>query len=145
MYDLWVKEDDPSIEIGYINDIVDTFLGIESRNCILSDNCHGFLVLEANGDVKPCEELFGKKIVFGNITKNSLSGIVSSGDYKSFYETISAQRRHKCGGCEWFGVCQGGCPHQWKNFETGKTLLCEANKIIFQHIAKSIYGLYSKT
>lgn len=144
IYDLWVKEGDAGIEIGYVNDIVDTFLGMEARNCILSDNCHGFLVLEANGDIKPCEDLFGEKAVFGNITQNSLGEIVSSVAYKSFYERISTKRKYKCGECEWFEICRGGCPHQWKSFKTGKTILCESNKIIFQYIAESIQWLYSR-
>lgn len=144
LYDLWIKEDNPEISIGYLDDIVESFLGYECFNCLLSDRCHNFLVLDWNGDVRPCEYVFGEEIIFGNIKEMSLIGIVNSEAHKHFYNSISQRRKEVCGDCEWFEICKGGCPHHWVNFETGKTALCEANKIIFNHIGSSIHSIYSK-
>lgn len=144
LYDIWLKEDNPKISIGYIDDIVESFLGYDCFNCLLSDRCNNFLVIDWDGNVKPCEELFGNKIIFGNINEKSIEEITASSLYSNFYSRISQRRKDVCGNCGWFEICKGGCPHHWPSFHAGKTVLCEANKIIFGHIGESIKNIYSK-
>jgi len=118
--------------------IVKFFLGGDCHNCILADKCHDFVVLDWNGDVKPCEDLFGKEVVFGNINDSPLSEIMNTRLYQNFFSSISDKRSSTCGECKWFDICKGGCPYQWKSFDSGKTELCVSNKIIFEHIQKSV-------
>ena len=141
LFDLWVAEGNPKISIGYIDDIVDSILGEEYYNCILSDRCHDFIVLDWNGDILPCETLFNKKVCFGNIIESSLKSIVINN--QGYYKKISEVRMDKCKSCEWFSLCQGGCPYHWPSMGEGKTSFCESNKKIFKHIASSIKDIYS--
>lgn len=144
IFDLWIEEDNPEISIGYLDDIVESFLGYDCFNCLLSDRCHNFLVFDWNGDVRPCETIFNENVIFGNIRDSELGEIINSEMYKNFYSAISKRRKDVCGECEWFEICKGGCPHHWPSFEVGKTSLCEANKVIFNHIGQSIRDIYSK-
>ena len=143
MYDLWASMSDGTLSIGYLEDIVNTVLGDECDNCLLCDGCHNFLVLDWNGDIKPCEDLFGKSVIFGNIHQTHLSNILASDQYRIFYQLISDRKHTTCSSCEWFELCKGGCPYQWPSYEAGKTALCVANQIIFRHITSSLKKAYA--
>lgn len=144
LYDLWIEENNPDLSIGYLEDVVDVLLGRECNNCILGDHCHNFMVFDWNGQLSPCEDLFARHESFGNIKTTSLRSVLDSGARRGFYQRISEQKVKSCGHCEWFEMCKGGCPYQWKSFKSGKTHLCLGNKILFEHVSQSIEKMYSQ-
>lgn len=139
MFDLWWELDDPSIEIGFIADVIDGFKTGYSPCCVLSDDCKQFLVFDWDGSVKSCENLLGENQALGNIWNDSLKNILAKpqGRYFQLYDKIDGLRAASCSSCEWFEMCRGGCPYQW-DLTKWKTYLCEDHKIIFRHIGERL-------
>jgi uncharacterized protein len=134
LFDIWVANNNPKIKIGYLEDIVHGILYGHCRSCLLNDTCRRFLVIDWNGEVRPCDDFCGQKNVLGNI-QDGLDNIFKGTAYQQLFKGIDTERQ-KCKDCEWFSLCMQGCPYR-KN-KNGQYLLCEDNKIIFQYIASKM-------
>jgi uncharacterized protein len=138
IFDLWWDYDEPSIEIGYVTDIIEGFRFGETTSCILNTDCQNFLIFDYNGDVKSCEDIFGTHNIFGNIHSLKLSKIIAKNNfYYKFFNKINSIRKKNCKDCKWFSICKGGCPYLWE-IKSNKPLLCEDNKKIFAYISNKL-------
>jgi len=144
LYDLWLNEDDPEISIGFINDIIDSLLGKQCHNCMLSDNCRNFMVLNWNGDIKSCDGMRSRQENIGLVEICQPKKIFLRENWDSKYQIVSQNRTDTCGECQWFEICHGGCPYHWQDDGPAKTGFCEAHKEIFSHIASSIRSIYGE-
>jgi len=140
LFDLWISSGNTNINFGYIEDIVRAIAKGESGVCLLSNGCKDFIVIDPDGSFHPCDDLFGRENILGNIKNHNFSDLQTENknSYGEFYSKIN-QSREDCLNCEWFFMCQKGCPYLWDN--NNQYLLCEDNKRLFSHITNFIASL----
>lgn len=143
LYDLWVMENDPRISIGFISDIVDHLLGRGHSNCLLSDRCHDFVMLDWTGKIKTCDGMRIRQQAMGHVDLQNIDVSRFKDAWCEFHNQISLNRLETCKCCEWYDICHGGCPYHWPENGILKTSFCESNKRIFRHIATSLKSVYS--
>ena len=141
LYDILLEESNKGFTVGYIDDILNFLIHGKCFNCLLTDRCKGFVVVDPAGNLKSCESVPFSEVSFGNISEMEISDVLESKDWINRHRELSNKRRRMCGRCEWYKVCHGNCPYYWTN---DKSRLCEANKIIYEHITSSLIQQYSK-
>lgn len=144
LYDLWIVENNPAISIGFISDVVDHLLGNEHYNCLLSDRCHHFAVLDWTGTIKTCDGMRIRQQSLGKVGQNDINHPQFLESWRVFHENISRNRLEICSSCEWYKICHGGCPYHWPEKGELKTSFCQSHKKIFGHIATSIRSIYER-
>lgn len=73
-------------------------------------------LIKPNGDVQPCQMLYGSQFTLGNIEKDNLYYIISPAN--PCVDQLKRQLCHRsecilsknCSSCKLVSVCQGGCP-----------------------------------
>lgn len=135
--DLWLSEDDPKFRVRPLVNIVQGLLGVSHGLCEFRGTCEQFLTIDSNGDIYPCDRFLHDEFCFGNLTDISLNEVTETAAYQVYYvqRTEIAER---CGNCEWFSVCSGGCLRHWEGLieKSGfaRNRFCEARKHIFRHV-----------
>ncbi|MDD3548681.1 MAG: SPASM domain-containing protein [Candidatus Paceibacterota bacterium] len=140
IFDLWLKLDDPEVEIREIKSIVNLLLGGNFRECIFTGECYKYFTIYPDGSVYSCDSLPKTKFLyFGNIGEG-LDKIVSSWNFVRFRDRVK-ELKEKCCGCEWFEICRDGCLKDWwpDIFDpSAKNLFCRGFKKIFTKIRKTL-------
>lgn len=122
------------------NRLFDNFVGIllgqQPEDCSLAGQCTTYFVIEANGDVFPCDFYVDDTHLLGSIYEES---------YQSLYDTTTAKEFRKetvladdCLDCPFISLCKGGCKRY--NYK-GKYAYCEAYQTFFQKHLHELEGL----
>ena len=139
IFDLWLKKDDPKIEIRQIKSVVHALIGGKYRSCRFKSECQKYPTIECNGDIFSCDgDEQNKNIRFGNI-RQGLNHIFSSEIYKEYRRKIQ-RLRISCLDCQWYKICRGGCTRDYcsRSQELPKNYFCEGMKEVYQHISDSL-------
>jgi uncharacterized protein len=74
IFDIWMSRDNPDISIRYLESIIALLIGGKATLCSFADTCSGFITIDYNGNVYPCDCLIAADwpFLFGNILNNSL-------------------------------------------------------------------------
>jgi uncharacterized protein len=108
LLDAWVEADGvggPEV----ISDLLNGALGCGPRTCTMAGSCAEIIGFEPDGTVKPCCELpIQPRFHFGNIRDSCLKDLLCGDDARRFW-SLRDQRGGKCGACEWWPMCHGGC------------------------------------
>lgn len=144
--ELWLEKDDPRLNITPINEIFTSLVRGESGlECLFSNKCGRFWIVNANGDVHACiSEGIGEKWKFGNIT-DGFETIIGSPVFQKFEELVKELRK-PCLRCKWYNICKGGCTI---DYELGfpslgkRNVLCRSFQRLFRKAEKELtkYGL----
>ena len=102
--------------------------------------------IQANGEIMPCAPMGGYNelmgISMGNVKREGLQKLLTEGPFIDFIRHMVKDKKKsnpKCGGCKYFGHCQGGCPSL--SILTGGNLLASDQfKCIFYE--KGYYDRY---
>ncbi len=136
LFDFWLADDDPRIDIRQFHSIMQGILGGRYRLCTYAGQCYRFFSIDYNGNVYPCEDdTPTEEICFGNITEG-WQAILNSNKYQQHRQLISDIRK-ECQQCKWYEVCRGGCSRNYRLYIPGvehKNYLCEAEKSIFEYV-----------
>lgn len=145
IFDLWLKLDDPEVEIRDIQSVVSLILNGNKRECIYMGGCDQFVTIYHNGSIYGCDS-FPKTnaLSFGNVMDDS-NLVKSNPRLKSFQETLR-KRKINCRTCDWSFICKGGCAkdcYAQLNSIQPMDKVCENLKRYFEHISGKIksYGL----
>jgi len=145
IFDLWLKIDDPEVEIRDIQSVVSLILNGNKRECIYMGECDQFVTIYHNGSIYGCDS-FPKTnaLSFGNVMDDS-NLVKSNPRLKSFQETLR-KRKINCRTCDWGFICKGGCAkdcYAQLNSIQPMDKVCENLKRYFEHISGKIksYGL----
>ncbi len=112
------------------NRLFDNFVGIllnqQPEDCSLAGQCTTYFVIEANGDVFPCDFYVDDEFLLGSILDESYASLFHSDTAKSFRkDTVLAD---DCLDCPFLTLCKGGC----KRYKVGgKYAYCEAYQTFF--------------
>lgn len=135
IFDLWIKKDDPEIEIRQIRNVLQALLGGKYRSCEFSLGCNRYFTVEYNGNIYPCDySNSDKSFCFGNI-KEGIEHIFSSIEYTNYRNKIQ-NIRENCLKCEWYKMCKGGCTRDYylDILDNSGNYFCEGLKEIYQYI-----------
>ncbi len=108
--------------------------GYLPENCAMRGTCSIQNVVEANGNVYPCDFYAIDPFCLGNYNENSFAQIQASKAAGDFVER-SRRLSGECLDCEFFSLCKGGCQRNrslLRGEETYKNDFCEGYKRFFR-------------
>jgi uncharacterized protein len=106
-----------------------------ANTCAASNDCRHYLVVEANGDVFPCDFHVRPEWHLGNIHADDWQSMLSSNKFAAF--GARKKRCHvDCAICQFKTFCQGDCPKNRcapNGDSTQRSRLCEGWKMFYAH------------
>lgn len=106
-----------------------------AESCGMNGVCSAYHLIEANGDVYPCDFYVLDRYRMGNIMTHTLGELSASPIAREFVRE-SYPIREECRRCKWYPLCHGGCRRNREPFVNGKPGLnrfCEAYKGFFEY------------
>jgi uncharacterized protein len=134
LFDLWYNDwkNGRYVSIRLFDDYVHLFMGRRAGSCATTGSCGGYLVVEGDGGIYPCDFYVLDEWCLGNINEKSLD-IMMTGETWRRFQQESVIVLEECECCEWKSVCAGGCKRDWIAGETLKNYYCFALKEFFVH------------
>ncbi len=135
-FDLWhadfIKGDYYSVRM--FDNWVRMLMGEEAENCGMTGRCKAYPVVEADGNVYPCDFYVLDDYILGNVHTDSFTEMLSSPEARSF-ETLPPRPPKACHRCEYLSICRGGCRRDCEATpgETGENRLCAGYKLFFAY------------
>ena len=132
IFELWIKDfvnGVPSVSVRYFEDLFHLYLGFAAPDCVLSQECGSYLVVEHNGDVYSCDFFVEKEWLLGNINEDKLFALLNDTTQTNFGQ-LKRVAHPDCQTCQWYDKCYGGCPKDRKNnVDKRLSYFCESYKI----------------
>jgi uncharacterized protein len=108
LFDEWFRDGYPYVSIRLFDNLLQHRVGQIPECCMYREECGGYLVVEYNGDLYPCDFFVTGEWLLGNILRDDIGGIVESEKFREF--TVLRQRpREECANCPELGFCHRGC------------------------------------
>lgn len=109
IFDLWLEQNDPSIVIRSLEEMVVGVLGGKPSLCSYNQGCSDFITINYDGTVSACDNLLGNEdFIFGDLRADSLGKILVGGKVKNFKKKLD-MKLDICLGCNLLKLCNGGC------------------------------------
>ncbi|MBR4765628.1 MAG: SPASM domain-containing protein [Clostridia bacterium] len=107
-FDLWYEDyiNSRYISIRHIDNYINILLGRPPESCAMCGTCGHYFVVEANGDIYPCDFYCRDEYKLGNVSDDSPFEI--SEKHKGFIEE-SFLIHQNCKTCKYYILCRGGC------------------------------------
>lgn len=138
LFNIWIKDNNPNIEIRPFKDIIYSFVDCKYRLCTLRDECEKYLSF-VKTSVYPCDFFPNKEEYYlGDLRKQSLKEILSSSKLMNFINKVKYNKLI-CKSCEYWKICSGGC--SFYRIHLPKYLLkdyCTSRKKLFKHIGNLV-------
>ncbi len=112
--------------------------------CGMSGVCSMQYVIEANGDVYPCDFYMLDDYRLGNLNENSLKEIDEKRDEIGFVKQ-STHVAEQCKVCRWYRICRGGCRRDRDYYEDGlgANYFCKAYKNFYPFALPRLQEVYN--
>lgn len=137
------------ISVRSFDNYIAMLMGRPPESCGMSGSCTAYNLIEANGDVYPCDFYVLDRWRMGNIRTHTFAGLADSPVVREF----TAQSLYvdgTCRRCKWYKLCRGGCRRCREPFVNGRPGLnrfCKAYKSFFayaysrmEQMARAIQG-----
>jgi uncharacterized protein len=138
VFDEWVRKDVGRIFVQIFDASLAAWAGAFQSICILSNTCGTALALEHNGDLYSCDHFVDRDHLLGNIKREGLAKLASSGKQRRFGQNKLDSLPKYCLKCEVRFVCNGECPKnrfmKTPEGEPGLNYLCAGYREFFRHI-----------
>ncbi|MEG0762396.1 MAG: anaerobic sulfatase maturase [Oscillospiraceae bacterium] len=110
LFDLWYQDliKDEYISIRFFDNIVHMLHGKAPESCAMRGVCSIGNVIEADGEVYPCDFYVLDNYKLGNLNDVDFIDIASNAKKLNFIEN-SAVKSTECTECRWQSICRGGC------------------------------------
>jgi uncharacterized protein len=135
IFDEWIKRDVGGMFVQFFDGVLTSYVRGYSSLCVLSPRCGEGVALEHNGDLYCCDHYVEPDYYLGNITRNSMSSLVSSSKQVAFGDVKWQKLPTVCSSCEFLFTCYGECPKNRiisaPDGEEGLNYLCEGLKDFF--------------
>lgn len=135
LFDSWWEHRKDGISIRTFDTVLESLVYGKSAICIFSPKCQGYLLVEHDGTVYPCDFFVSGEQKIGDLRKDSLMDIYKSDSYKKFGIQKSILD-DECKRCDWLSLCYGGCQKDrigYSGEKLLKTYLCSAYKMFFSY------------
>lgn len=136
LFSLWQRDvlGGKEIHIRQFENYVEMLLGYPPESCGMSGICTPQHVVEANGEVYPCDFYVTDDYRLGNLVTDSFEDLAVVRKGLGFIET-SCTPDPACKSCPYFPICRGGCKRYREPFSQGqyqRNSLCPAYQEFFQ-------------
>lgn len=136
LFDLWYEDfsHGRNIDIRLFSNYAQMAAGYAPEECGMCGKCTTYFVVEANGNVYPCDFYACDEWKLGTV-KDGFSNLFRSEKSDRFMKS-SLDKPKKCRECRYMYLCRGGC-RRWRDTqrtgELGLNYLCDAYRIFFKH------------
>ena len=140
VFDRWYNGGNPQTSVRDFDAILSVYLGQEAPMCCYQPQCGGYLVVEHNGDLYPCDFFVQEDLRLGNVLETPLAEAFESAGLWQFAAQKAAPRR-ECAVCAWLPLCQQGC---WRFIGVEGApyhYLCRAYQQFFAHSYEGFMAL----
>jgi uncharacterized protein len=112
MFHLWWPRYADRIRFREISDLMGKIQGQRGKICVFDGNCMGgYLTIEPTGEVSSCDKYRGDMDYrFGSVLTMDLADLPAQPRFVKA-DAYTATGIDHTESCPWYGVCQGGCPH----------------------------------
>ena len=100
-----------SMNVNLFENLAGMLKGYPPYQCGMLGTCSNQLVIEANGDVYPCDFYCLDEYLLGNIKDSSISELKNSANAVKFLNGSKCTRK-PCETCKYIRICNGGCRRQ---------------------------------
>ncbi len=117
LFRLW-KQDVSTSKYIDINTFTNIFTLLNNKNpyqCGIVGNCSTQIIIEANGDVFPCDFYVTEENKLGSILDNTYQELLYSPEAKRFL-CNKVKIKEICKSCRYLKICNGGCKRQNTTF-----------------------------
>ncbi len=130
LYDLWEADflAGRYISIRHFDNWLSILMGRPPESCAMAGICTCYFVVEANGDVFPCDFYVTDEYRLGNISTHSFAQMATSPRALDFVQT-SIKRDDACSTCSYFMLCRCGCR---RDREDGLSYFCKSYQMFFK-------------
>ncbi|MEG1887755.1 MAG: anaerobic sulfatase maturase [Oscillospiraceae bacterium] len=134
LFELWYRDISSGSFVynRYFENLIGMLAGYKPESCGTSGVCSNQLIIEANGDVFPCDFYVIDKYKLGNINDMPLCELAKNRTSENFIAQ-SMNLTSQCRECKWLSICHGGCRRDrdcWT--EIGQNYYCQSYKGFFQ-------------
>ena len=137
IFDLWytdlINGDYYSIRI--FDNYIQMLAGKPAENCAMNGVCSAIAVVEADGNVYPCDFYAVDEYLLGNINTNGFEEMLT-GEKADAFIAPSRHINQACLKCDFHFICRGGCRRDREPVIDGipvKNYYCEAYKKFFEY------------
>ncbi len=123
------------VSIRNLDNYVRMVYGERPESCGMCGYCTPYFLIEANGDVFPCDFYVLDRYYMGNINDKTYFELYNSDHLQQFVQE-SKYVMDKCRRCKWYRLCRGGCKRYREPFVNGRPGLnkfCEAFQAFFEY------------
>ncbi len=123
------------ISVRTFDNYITMLMGNRPESCGMSGVCTAYHLIEANGNVYPCDFYVLDQYLLGNVHIHSF-GAFQSSDVAKRFVSESFYVDPTCRSCQWYKLCRGGCRRCREPFVEGHPTLnrfCEAYKGFFAY------------
>lgn len=142
VFDEWVKDlsEGRYVSVRHFDDWVHLAMGLPPGTCAACGRCGGYLAVEADGGLYPCDFYVLDEWKLGSV-QDSLSAVLQSEKMRAF-RARGQNKPAECAGCPWFSLCRGGCPRDWYTDENGPhNYFCPAFRHFFAYAGGRIFAI----
>ena len=107
-FDLWYDEllDGNYVSVRHIDNYVGVLMGRPPESCAMQGVCGGYFVVEADGDIYPCDFYCKEEYRLGSVFDEA--PFEPNEKQRRFIEA-SKLIHDQCGACRYYALCRGGC------------------------------------
>jgi len=141
VFDLWMQDDDPSIRIRYLINMMTGLLGGKPSSCKFNGSCGSYITIQPDGSVYPCDNFAGiEEFRLGSLVETPLREILANERRQKFLTWVSATKT-SCASCNYLPFCQGGC--SWHSYNSGaessgRNYFCATRKRTFAYLTERL-------
>lgn len=145
LFDLWYADiaRGEEVHLRQFENYVEMLMGFPPESCGMSGICSFQHIVEANGEVYPCDFYVTDGYQLGNLMECGFEEIQKRRQEIGFIEESKAIDE-KCLQCRYFSICRGGCKRYREPRTEGKLRLnyfCEAYQMFFSYAGQRLMAL----
>lgn len=145
LFELWYQDfiSGKQVHIRQFENYIEMLLGYPPESCGMSGVCSFQNVIEADGEVYPCDFYVLDEFKLGNLNSVDFEQIEENRRQTQFVE-ISTKVHEDCKTCEYMFICRGGCKRYREpciDGEYGLNRFCSAYKDFFSYALPRLHEL----
>ena len=135
-FDLWYRDwkNGKYTSVRLFDDYVHLAMGEAPSSCSVLGRCGGYIVVEADGSIYPCDFYVTDKWRIGMFQDFATVDEVYKSKVMEDFLFEGSKEREECRKCQWRGLCNGGCRRDCDYMgKLGPNYFCSSFKAFFNH------------